>query len=63
VKLPIVTDGVSEISITDISGKVIFARQNCQQHEKIDLSIYPAGLYFMKFSTIDHIIVEKFIKN
>jgi acyl-CoA thioesterase I len=61
-ELPVGTSGMSELSITDISGKVIYSKQNCEQFESIEFTKYPSGLYFVKFRNNTNTTVGKIIK-
>lgn len=61
-EFPISTNGSSELSITDISGKIIFTKKNCEQYESVDFTNYPSGLYFVKFSNNNNTLVGKIIK-
>jgi hypothetical protein len=49
---------IETIEISDLTGKVIISTTNT----KIDISTYPAGVYFVKIETTDGNFVEKLIK-
>jgi hypothetical protein len=52
---------ITSVEILDISGKVIDKISDLNQ-KSIDVSKLNSGLYFVRFSTSDGIIVKKFIK-
>ena len=56
------TSRVSNIIITDITGKIIINYQLSSTNSKIDISNQPAGIYFIKIQTENKIIVKKIIK-
>ena len=52
----------SEITISCISGKVIYSKTNCNKIEKINLSDLTPGIYFVTIKNRDGIFTKKFIK-
>lgn len=51
----------SKISIYDIGGRLIFSKSGINQAERIDISSFNKGLYFIKLENASQTIVEKFI--
>jgi len=54
---------VANISITDITGKLIANINSIPNSNAIDVSNLQSGVYFIKFTTEDKSLVKKFIKN
>ena len=53
---------VHSVSITDITGKIVFTQLKIQINEIIDISQLKNGIYFIKIKTDKEIITNKIIK-
>ncbi len=53
----------SEILISNLSGKIIYTKTNCNESEKINLSNVKSGIYFIKIKNKNKIFIKKFIKS
>ena len=53
----------SEISISNLSGKIIYTKTDCNESEKINLSNVKQGIYFVKVKNQNGIFVKKIIKS
>ena len=53
---------ISDISIVDITGKLINSSFNLNQ-KTIDVSDIQSGVYFVRFTSEDKTVTKKFIKN
>ncbi|HRW62292.1 MAG TPA: GLUG motif-containing protein [Bacteroidales bacterium] len=56
-------ENIHRITVTDITGQVIFEKEVVNQIEGIDFSNYNAGIYFIGLYTDKDIITSKVIKN
>jgi len=54
---------VSNISINDVSGKLVVSLNSNLNTNTIDVSNLQSGVYFVKFTTENKTLVKKFIKN
>jgi len=54
--------GEGQISLTDISGKVIYQKNNCSQNEIIDLTSFNSGIYIINVMSENYSISGKVIK-
>lgn len=54
---------IKSISITNVVGQNVLTIKNPKDEDKIDVSKYPAGNYFVKFSSKDKHLVKKLIIN
>ncbi len=52
----------SAIIVSDISGKIIFSKNNCKELEKINLSSLKSGIYFITVKNSNKTITKKIIK-
>jgi len=52
----------SDITISTISGKQIFLKQNCNVNENINISNFSKGTYFLTVRKENKVTTEKFIK-
>lgn len=62
IQLPSDAGYSNELTVTDISGKIIYKKQHCESTERIDFSGYPTGLYFVKFNNKDQTYSGRIIK-
>ena len=53
----------SKIMIYDISGKTVYLKQTNNNNEKINLSEFNRGVYFITISNNEEIITKKIVKN
>lgn len=53
----------SEMYITDVAGRVLSGYQGLNNHETIDISGLESGMYFMMFTSPEHRLCKRFIKN
>ncbi len=51
-----------QISVINGYGKLLKQIKHCDKHNYIDLSQYPAGIYFIKIQTAEDVVVQKVIK-
>lgn len=51
------------ITITDLSGKVLWRRTASANRYDIDMTSFPAGTYFLRYTDRGHTTVRKVIKN
>jgi len=55
---------INNVELYDVMGKKQLSIINCQLSiEKIDLTVFPAGVYFLKITTENGIVTKKVIKN
>ena len=55
---------MNKIMIYDIAGKLIEQHQNIyQNHQNIDISRLPTGMYVIKIHTPENIFIQKFVKD
>jgi len=52
----------TNILIYDISGKIIFSKNNCNKTEKFNFNNFNSGIYLIKIQSKDGIITKKIIK-
>lgn len=57
------TEGVKNIEIYDLSGKVIYGSPTTQNETEINISDQPNGLYLLKLFINDQVFTEKIIKD
>ncbi len=62
ISLPNIPDPNALIQCIDMSGKVIFTRQNNPVNSTIDVSELNPGQYFLRISSAGHILISKFQK-
>jgi len=55
-------NNIQKVTLTDITGKLIFSTNNIQQHETIDLSGYRSGIYFISIQTDNKVFTTKIVK-
>ena len=55
------TNSIKEfkLKIVDVTGKIIFAKENCVGHERIDLSQFSSGVYLLSISNSKETITSK----
>lgn len=56
-------DKLESLFITDVKGQIIYSEKNPNKENRIDVSKYPSGIYFVKFSTKGKQVVKKLIIN
>jgi len=61
VNLDFSNNEVQNIRITDISGKLIFEKSVVLLNETLDLSMNPAGVYFVTIQTNDKVFTSKIV--
>ncbi len=54
--------GEGQISLTDISGKIVYQKNNCSENEIIDLTNFNSGIYILKINSKNVVVSEKIIK-
>ena len=52
----------TKISLTDISGKILFEKNNCSQREQINLIDFNSGIYILNIISDDYSISKKIFK-
>ncbi len=57
----IVDSEIEEITITDISGRIVHKQQVGANSARIDISEFPAGLYLVHLATQNEIIIKKML--
>ncbi|MCD4747292.1 MAG: T9SS type A sorting domain-containing protein [Bacteroidales bacterium] len=60
--LKVSSNNTFEIEIRNINGKLVFQKFNINQIEKIDLSSFPKGLYYLRIINPENSIIKKIIK-
>ncbi len=40
---------IKEFFVTDLTGKILIRHESKDKSEKVDLSAYPSGIYFVRF--------------
>ena len=53
----------SKITLTNISGKILFEKKNCLDIEQINLINFNSGIYFLNIVTDEYTYSKKIIKN
>jgi YD repeat-containing protein len=62
-ELPEIAVGAStEVSISDLSGKMLFSSQTLTERNSFDLNAQPSGIYLLKVRINDEICIWKIIK-
>lgn len=57
-----ISDSPVSIRIYDKNGKLIDNLQTVNEHSVINIAEYNSGVYFVKVSVDDHVVVKKFVK-
>ncbi|HRH54820.1 MAG TPA: T9SS type A sorting domain-containing protein, partial [Chitinophagales bacterium] len=52
----------SQLTIADCTGKIISYFDNVSSSSEIDISFYPAGMYFITIQVKDQVETVKFMK-
>ena len=50
------------VNIFNVTGKLIYSNSNYFENEKIDISNYPSGVYFVEIKTDKSVQTHKFVK-
>lgn len=62
VNLEFTNKDIWQITISDMTGKIIFEKSETQQNQKIDLSGFDSGIYIISIQTLNGTLVSKIIK-
>jgi hypothetical protein len=54
--------GIHTITVSDITGRIVFEKTGNDQHERFDLSNLRKGIYILKVKSEDMVYQTKFIK-
>jgi polyhydroxybutyrate depolymerase len=63
IELPSEISNEGTVRILDINGQLLFSKKVNSNLKELDLSVFPAGIYFLHFQNKDLLITERIVKS
>ncbi len=58
----VAADNLRHVQLVNLMGQVVESRQTQADAVTLDMSKYPAGVYFVRVETIDNVVIKKLIR-